>query len=554
MQSHLRLLRAYLSDLWRKTPKLLSIALVLLLVSSITEGIGILMLIPIIDMMTDQNNAIPSWISTFTEKLSLSLLSVLMIFFLLLCIRAIVIYYRERVMLQIRLQFSDSLRKQLFESFLFASWSSRSQTANHQAIEQLTHGVNRVGMTTFFMLKLLTLLALFSAYAVVSVSVAPIALLLTCVFSLLLLLIFRKIFTLAFEFGSGLTNSNQKLYQQVMIFLEGMKSVKACAHEAYQLEAFEKSQQALRSNQQRYHNATTLRQLCIQSLSAMVICALVYVGIRFWQFGVTELAILVVMFSRMMPMFSEFQNNVQQLLHMLPAFADITKTISDNTQSSENRTYLPINFPLHSLSLDQVSFQYADVPIINNLSVQFPLNQVTLLTGPSGQGKTTLIDMLASLLEPSEGRVLLDDHPLLPEQRLAWRKQISYLTQDGFLFNGTIKDNVLFGEQANDDDIWHVLKLCQAHFVERLPQQLESVIGDSGNGLSGGEKQRIVLARALLRKRPLLILDEATNALDSHTELHIFELLQQLKCSTTIVLVSHSEQAHRFADNVITVK
>jgi ATP-binding cassette subfamily C protein len=98
------------------------------------------------------------------------------------------------------------------------------------------------------------------------------------------------------------------------------------------------------------------------------------------------------------------------------------------------------------------------------------------------------------------------------------------------------------------------LTLCQAHFVKRFPQQLDTTVGDSGHGLSGGEKQRIVLARALLRKRPLLILDEATNALDSNTELHIFELLQQLTCSTTIVLVSHSEQAHRFADNVVTLK
>jgi ATP-binding cassette subfamily C protein len=512
------------------------------------------MLIPIINMMTEQSSLPTSWLAKVNETLSLSLLAVLIMFFLLLLIRAILVYLRERVMLQLRLQTTDSLRKQLFESLLFANWSSSRQTSNHQALEQLTHGVNRVGMTTFFVLKLMTLLALFLAYAAVSISVAPTALLLTGVFGVLLLVVFRKIFTLALQFGSGLTSSNQKLYQQVMLFLDGMKSVKACAHESYQLDAFERSQQALRDNQQHYQNAITLRQLIIQSLSALVVCALVYVGIQFWQFGVAELAILVVMFSRMMPMFNEFQNNVQQLLHMLPAFTEIKNTIIKNNSASEHTTFSPVSFPVHHLALDQVSFRYGDVEVINNVSVTFPLNQITLLAGPSGQGKTTLIDILASLLEPNEGKLLLDGHHLTPGQHIAWRQHISYLTQDAFLFKGTIRDNVLFGEQANDDDIWHALTLCQAHFVKRFPQQLDTTVGDSGHGLSGGEKQRIVLARALLRKRPLLILDEATNALDSNTELHIFELLQQLTCSTTIVLVSHSEQAHRFADNVVTLK
>ncbi|MEZ9198198.1 ATP-binding cassette domain-containing protein [Shewanella sp. 10N.286.54.B9] len=552
MWLNLRLIYGYLVNLWKQAPRLLSIAFGLLLLSSITEGIGILMLIPILNVMSDQSGTLPSWLANIKGIESLSLLSVLVVFFLLLLSRAVLIFFRERVMSRIRLQTTDALRSQLFESFLYADWTSRLSAAKHQELEQLTSGVNRVGMTTFYILKLAIVITMFGAYVVVSVLVAPMALILTSLVGILLLFIFRRVFTLATQFGKGLTNSNQQLYQRVLFFLNGMKSVKAGAYEVEQLQAFENSQYDLRSNQQTYLKATTLRVLGVQSVSALLICSLVYLGLNFWQFGITELAVFVVMFSRMMPMFNEVQTNIQQLLHMLPAYNDIKLTIDSNLQSSEQGASAEVAFPKRSLALDKVSFSYPQRSVtLDKLSVTFPLNQITLVSGPSGKGKTTVIDILASILVPSGGGLLLDDKPLRLAQRRAWRQQISYLSQESFLFNGSVRDNLLFGESATDSEIWRVLDLCQADFVAELPEQLDSAIGEGGGQLSGGQRQRLVLARALLRKRALLILDEAMNALDADTETKILRVLQQLRPEMTIVMVSHSEQARDFADCVV---
>ncbi|MEZ9822910.1 ATP-binding cassette domain-containing protein [Shewanella sp. 10N.286.45.A1] len=552
MWLNLRLIYGYLVNLWKQAPRLLLIAFGLLLLSSITEGIGILMLIPIINVMSDQAGSLPSWLANIKGIESLPLLWVLVVFLLLLLSRAVLIFFRERVMNRIRLQTTDALRSQLFKSFLYADWTSRLSSAKHQELEQLTNGVNRVGMTTFYILKLAIVITMFSAYVVVSVLVAPMALILTSVVGILLLFIFRRVFTLATQFGKGLTNNNQQLYQRVLFFLNGMKSVKAGAYEVEQLQTFEDSQYDLRNNQQTYHKATTLRVLGVQSVSAFLICTLVYLGLHFWQFGITELAVFVVIFSRMMPMFNEMQSNVQQLLHMLPAYNDIKLTIDSNLQSSEQGANAEVVFPKRSLTLDTVSFSYPQRSVtLDKLSVTFPLNQITLVSGPSGKGKTTVIDILASILVPSGGSLLLDGKPLRLAQRRTWRQQISYLSQESFLFNGSVRDNLLFGESATDSEIWRVLNLCQADFVAELPRQLDSAIGEGGGQLSGGQRQRLVLARALLRKRSLLILDEAMNALDADNERKILRVLQQLRPEMTIVMVSHSEQALDFADCVV---
>ena len=200
---------------------------------------------------------------------------------------------------------------------------------------------------------------------------------------------------------------------------------------------------------------------------------------------------------------------------------------------------------------DKSKDQYA----IEGINIKIPVNQMTAIVGPSGAGKSTLIDLLMGLNQPEKGKVLIDGLPLTKDSLLPLRRSISYVPQDPFLFNATLRENLLMIEpNATEEQIWEALEFSSAaEFVNKLPQGLDTIIGDRGIRLSGGERQRIVLARAILRKPSILVLDEATSALDTENERKIQEAIEQLKGKMTVIVIAHRLSTIRNADQVIVL-
>ena len=165
------------------------------------------------------------------------------------------------------------------------------------------------------------------------------------------------------------------------------------------------------------------------------------------------------------------------------------------------------------------------------------------LVGPSGAGKSTVADLIAGLLIPDKGKIYCDSILLEGDQRLAWRRGLAYITQEVFLFHDTVRSNLSWVQpEASEEELWAMLELAEAaEFVKRLPEGIDTVIGDRGVRLSGGERQRLALARALLSRPQLLILDEATSALDHENEQKIQQALQHMDGKLTIIIIAHRE-------------
>ena len=179
-----------------------------------------------------------------------------------------------------------------------------------------------------------------------------------------------------------------------------------------------------------------------------------------------------------------------------------------------------------------------------------------MLKGPSGSGKTTIADILSGLVTLQQGQLCLDGSPVKDAERLAWRQQVVYITQEPFLFDATIRENILWGaleagEQLTDDQLTAICQQAAATFIFDLPLALDTPVGERGIALSGGQRQRVILARALCRKPSLLILDEASNALDSETEHLWLSNLRQLTPQLTVLLISHRADAANWADHII---
>jgi ATP-binding cassette subfamily C protein len=211
----------------------------------------------------------------------------------------------------------------------------------------------------------------------------------------------------------------------------------------------------------------------------------------------------------------------------------------------------------NGIRFNKVSFSYdGNLPVIKDLDVTIKAGQTTAIIGPSGAGKTTIADLLMGLIIPNQGSILIDGKEFNPERMKTWRKHIGYVPQDTFLFNDTVRANLLWASPgSSEDEINRSLKYAAAEeFVNGLPKGPDTILGDRGVLVSGGERQRIALARALLRKPSLLILDEATSSLDSENEKRIQKAIEKLHGQMTILVISHRLSTIRGADMIHVIE
>lgn len=180
---------------------------------------------------------------------------------------------------------------------------------------------------------------------------------------------------------------------------------------------------------------------------------------------------------------------------------------------------------------------------------------MTALVGPSGSGKSTIVNLLLRLYDPTEGRIIVNRRDLRDYDIHSYRNIVGYVSQDPFIFNGTIRENILFGGDYPEADIVNAAKLAHAHdFIMELPKGYDTLVGDQGITLSGGEKQRIVIARAMIRRPEFLILDEATSALDTISEVAVQKAIDQVAKACTTLVIAHRLTTVRNADKIVVIE
>jgi ATP-binding cassette subfamily C protein len=269
-------------------------------------------------------------------------------------------------------------------------------------------------------------------------------------------------------------------------------------------------------------------------------------------------------FSRLWPRFTGIQSNLEQIAAAAPAFKSLMELQKECLEAKEitsGSKHVKHVSPIHittGIECRDLNFRYnrnEQIYALQNIRLQIRPKEMTAIVGPSGAGKSTLIDILMGLLQPESGQVLVDGVPLTSHNLLSFRKSIGYVPQDPLLFNGSIRENLLMMEpNATEKELQEALQFAAAaEFVNRLPQGLDTLIGDRGVRLSGGERQRLVLARAILRKPSILVLDEATSALDMDNETKIQEALDRLKGKMTLIVIAHRPSTIRNADQVIAL-
>ncbi|MCG6886029.1 MAG: ABC transporter ATP-binding protein/permease [Proteobacteria bacterium] len=285
-------------------------------------------------------------------------------------------------------------------------------------------------------------------------------------------------------------------------------------------------------------------------LFALVLVVGIYITLVKLELPLATVMVLGYLIHRVLKQTGRVQRNYQKMAVCESAYWSIQKTIEQADLAIE-----PLGGRLNptledAIELTGVSFSYDDKQILNELSLSIPAGSFTAIIGPSGTGKTTILDLIIGLLQPTSGRVLVDGVPLPDLDMLQWRRSIGYVPQETVLLHDSIFNNVSLGDPAiSEADVVAALQAAEAWaFTEELPAGIHSDVGERGGKLSGGQRQRIMIARALVHRPRLLIMDEATTALDPQSEAAICETLQKLRGRQTILVISHQSALLAAAD------
>ena len=295
----------------------------------------------------------------------------------------------------------------------------------------------------------------------------------------------------------------------------------------------------------------------VEPVGIIFICLVFVVLYRSPEFN---LAVLVAVVYLVQKIFTYIQQ-AQRTLHNLNDLVPHLRSVLDFEDKSINNQDIEAgqeNFSFQKeLCLNQVSFFYNDKKIVlDDINLTIKKGEMVGIIGPSGVGKTTLVDLILRLLKPTAGQILLDDKNISDIKLNQWRLNIGYVSQDIFLMNGTFTDNIRFYNQSiTDEQIIQAAKSASIYdFIKSCPKGLETEIGERGIMLSAGQRQRVVIARVLVRQPQLLIFDEATSALDNESELQIQKVLANLKGKITILFIAHRLSTVIDADRLIVLE
>ncbi|HDX9578194.1 TPA: ABC transporter ATP-binding protein [Bacillus pseudomycoides] len=537
---------------------------------SLLEGIGLLLLIPMISMsgivnMGGGDSPLSSIFKLLQETPKATSLSITLCIYIFVVVGQNILQ-RNLAMRDAKIQqgFTQQLRRDMYSVILRVKWIFFIQKRKTDLINALTSELARVSYGMNLVLQLLASIV----FTVVQVGIAfwlSSKITIFVLFCGLFLSIVSHIFIKkARILGSKTSELAQNYLAGITDHFNGIKDIKSNTLEESRLTWFHSVTEKMTREQIEYMEMRSASQLFYKISLAVFIAFFIFLSVTFFHSQSEQLLLIILIFSRLWPRFTSIQSNLEQLAASIPAFKSLIELQEECNKFAElqdiEQQYKHVKpISLHKgIECRSVSFRYnpqESIYALQNIHLQIPANGMTAIVGRSGAGKSTLIDILMGLMQAEKGQVFIDGIPLTNDNVLSLRKSISYVPQDPFLFHASIRENLLMIDpDASEEQMWESLEFsAAAEFVRRLPQGLDTLIGDRGVRLSGGERQRLVLARAILRKPSILVLDEATSALDTENETKIQSALEKLKGRMTIIVIAHRLSTIRNADQVIVL-
>lgn len=543
----------------------------LVMFGAFLEGISLAFLVPLLGIVIGSglsNGRLEQSVNAVIERFfgaatPIEKLSVILVFFgIIIIIRAVVISWRNLIVADLQVGFVESRRARIAELVASAPWSQLVDL-RHARITHLIGGdIQRVGAGVYVLLNGIVAIATLLVQCALVFLLAPVMGFVALGLLLVTAIIFVPIARRAYRLGEVVVNANLSLIDTTAQFLGGLKLAVSQNLQSRFVGEFRRSLQELRRRQISFMRQQTNTSLALSTMFSFLGASLLLIG--FWfSIGAPTLLTLLLIMTRMGSPIGQLQAGFQQLANVLPIYRKTVEMEHLLAALPREAAAPQANAPAldGSVAFENVTYMHSEADGetprgVHGLSLTIAAGEIVGIAGPSGAGKTTFADMLVGLMPPQEGRILVSGHALEGATLAAWRDAISYVSQDPFLFHDTVRKNFVWASpDVTEDEMWQALTLAGADaLVRRMEHGLDTVLGERGTLVSGGERQRIALARAILRKPRLLILDEATNALDPASEQNVLGRLQALKPRPTIVMIAHRPDSLTHCDRIIRLE
>lgn len=557
----------------RTYPLRSTIMVLALLFAGFMEGIGLTMLLPLVGIaVSQQSGAGPSqstgvgasdstlerMVTEGFETLGVSpsvgvllatiIATVILKSALMLLAKKQVGYTVARVATDLRLELLHALLVSRWQYFVRQPLGKLANSMATEAARASKAYLSGVMMTSEFFQAMIYCLTAF----LVSWKATLIAL--TAGFTILFGL--KRFLTKARRAGVRQTDLLKSLLALLTDTLQSIKPLKAMSREDVSDFLLEKKTNRLnRALQKQVLNKEFLRAFQ-ETLLTIFLAGGLYILLIYWHMPLASVMVLAFLVARLLKKLSKVQERYQEMLIFESAYSSLKDTIQTVTSEREELSGSRTPDLKRIVRLTHVNFAYDDHQVLRDVSLVFPVGQITVIVGPSGSGKTTIVDLVTGLLRPQGGEVWIDDVPLAEVDLKKWRRMIGYIPQETILLHDTVLNNITLGDsKLSEPDAERALRAAGAwEFVKSLPLEMQSTVGERGGKLSGGQRQRIAIARALVHKPKLLILDEATSALDPQNESEICETLWNLRGELTILAISHQTALVKIADQAYRIQ
>lgn len=533
-----------------------------LLVATLVEGVGFATLLPLIGAAAESsaselsplNRAVREFLSVLGLPLEVGTLLIVVVLVLVLrsLLRLAAMIYVGNATAVV----TTGIRRTLIDTLLKVRWRFFVSQPLGRIANIASGEAMRAGRAFTLVAELLALLIQSAVMAVIALLISWQLALGAAVIGLLMTGSLATFVRSTRRTGRKQVFRTKDLLVYLADTLSNVKPVRAMAREDAFARLFERRIQRLHKTIRRQ----VINREAINNLQDVVMA--LALGVGFWiayallKVPVAEIVVLGIVLHRSVASIGKLQKAYQTALEMEASWHHCAQLIAEAAQDPEpNPGQLTPRFE-RAIAFERVCFAYDHHRVLDELDLEIRAGSLTVLTGPSGAGKTTLIDLVLGLHRPERGRILVDGVSLNDIDLIAWRRMIGYVPQETVLFHDTIRANLALGDDSfSDQELRAALEIAQAwDFVAALPDGLDTVVGEKGARLSGGQRQRIALARALLGRPRLLILDEVTSALDPETASEIARNVRELARHATVLAVTHRAEFLEIADRIYRIE